>query len=797
MRPSRQLFHSLLYGFAALWLGLSSAQSVIAVSPDFTPAAVIAEAQAYFEQGLSAYRAGNLRQAIQLWEQALSLSNTPQQQAQTLGNLAIAYYETGQYLTALQTNKTALDIFAELNNQAAVGQVQANLGNVYEALGDYERAIAAYQASLTIARSTGNRAAEGVSIGNLGYIHSVQGDQAAALTAYEQSLAIARAVGDLEGESHRLLNMGIAHHALEQIDQAIQFYQQGLDVAHAIDHLPLEARILGHLGTAAADQSDYERAIAYFEQSLEIAKALHDPKLTAITLNNLGHTLLAANQLDAAVIRLQEAIEQLDQLRLSLEDTYNVSVFDTQIYTYNLLTQVLVAQNQPAAALEIAEAGRARAFSDLLANRFNPAIQAKATEAEPLAPFSVAEIQQVAQQANATLVEYLLVPAEEFRVQGKQRGRTASIYIWVIQPDGQIHFRQQDIDPQAVQLKDLVRLSRTSLGRDRGGLGIVAINETDFQTTDTALPTASLRADHLQSLHQVLIAPIQDLLPQDPDERVVFIPQGDLFLVPFPALKTETGDYLIQYHTILTAPSIQVLSLTHQQSNFRQATRQATGSARGRFNPQEMLIVGNPEMPMVWNPNLGGTEQLAPLAGAEQEALDIAAFFEVDALTGQAASERVIKDQISTAQIVHFATHGLLEYGNLQNSGIHDVPGAIALAPGDGQDGLLTSAEILDELSLQADLVVLSACDTGRGDITGDGVIGLSRSLIGAGAASVVVSLWAVPDTPTAELMVHFYEEMKQGSDKAQALRQAMLSTMNSHPSPRDWAAFTLIGDAQ
>ncbi|MEM9162994.1 MAG: CHAT domain-containing protein, partial [Cyanobacteria bacterium P01_F01_bin.4] len=94
---------------------------------------------------------------------------------------------------------------------------------------------------------------------------------------------------------------------------------------------------------------------------------------------------------------------------------------------------------------------------------------------------------------------------------------------------------------------------------------------------------------------------------------------------------------------------------------------------------------------------------------------------------------------------------------------------------------------------LRAELVVLSACDTGRGEITGDGVIGLSRSFIAAGADNVLVSLWQVPDDATSELMIEFYRQRQQ-FDNAQALRQAMLATMASHPDPNDWAAFTLIG---
>lgn len=115
----------------------------------------------------------------------------------------------------------------------------------------------------------------------------------------------------------------------------------------------------------------------------------------------------------------------------------------------------------------------------------------------------------------------------------------------------------------------------------------------------------------------------------------------------------------------------------------------------------------------------------------------------------------------------------------------------------EGGNGLLTAEEILD-LKLNAELVVLSACDTGRGRITGDGVVGLSRSLIASGVSSVIVSLWAVPDAPTASLMTEFYNNIQQRKlDKAQALRQAMLTTMKQHPKPRNWAAFTLIGEAE
>jgi CHAT domain-containing protein len=145
------------------------------------------------------------------------------------------------------------------------------------------------------------------------------------------------------------------------------------------------------------------------------------------------------------------------------------------------------------------------------------------------------------------------------------------------------------------------------------------------------------------------------------------------------------------------------------------------------------------------------------------------------------------------AKLIHLATHGLLD--DLRQSGI---PGALALAPSAGDDGFLSSDEIA-QMRLQADLVVLSACDTGQGTISGDGVIGLSRAFMIAGAGRVMVSLWQVPDDSTAELMQQFYQQRPQNqgaaSQDAKALRSAMLETMKSYPEPLNWAPFLMVGN--
>jgi CHAT domain-containing protein len=186
-------------------------------------------------------------------------------------------------------------------------------------------------------------------------------------------------------------------------------------------------------------------------------------------------------------------------------------------------------------------------------------------------------------------------------------------------------------------------------------------------------------------------------------------------------------------------------------------------------------------------------QQLEPLPDSEKEAKNIADLFKIKALIGKDATESAVISQMSKARIIHLATHGFLD-----ELGEVGIPGVVALAPAGKDDGLLSANEVIN-LKLNADLVVLSACDTGRGKITGDGVIGLSRAFMTAGVPSVIVSLWRVRDDLAAALMPEFYRQWQNHpkQSKAWALRQAMLKTMKDYPNPGDWAAFLLVGEVK
>ncbi|MBD2341951.1 CHAT domain-containing protein [Calothrix sp. FACHB-156] len=423
------------------------------------------------------------------------------------------------------------------------------------------------------------------------------------------------------------------------------------------------------------------------------------------------------------------------------------------------LLNSLIVQNQSTAALEIEERSINRGLVDLL-------VQSLSTK--NVTPPKVEEIKQVAKNQNATIVQYTVL-SENSDVNGKRQTQASELVVWVISPNGEIAFRRVDVQAwqkkNQTNLANLIQQIQASNGsiteRDKGGI----------ITSKTPKNPSALT---WKQLHQLLIQPIADLLPTNPDSRVIVIPQDKLFLVPFAALQDENNKYLIEKHTISTAPSIQVLDLLAKR---RTANTTAT---------QDVLIVGNPTMPT--KPMNPGEQfsKLSPLPGAEQEAKNIASIYNTQALIGDAATETAVVKGMSSARIIHLATTGFLGKSL-------EIPGLLAFAPSSQDDGWLTGSEV-SKLKLKADLVVLSSCDSALGKITGDGVIGLSRAFFVAGANSVIATLGNIPDEPTAALMTEFHSILSKNPDKAAALRQAMLATMKQYPNPQDWGMFTLVG---
>jgi CHAT domain-containing protein/Flp pilus assembly protein TadD len=685
---------------------------------------------AYFQQGLTVARKHQLREL----------------EAGLLGDLARNYESVGKYDQALATQQQSLAIAREQRDRIAEATTLNALGLLYVALGNDQKATQHYIQALAIAQQEKSQLLTGSILDNLGGVARRTGDYAQAFKFQQQALALHRATNNRIGEMITLAGLGNTAFSLKRYDEALKYQEQSLKIAQASNTPAVQAQTLLNIAASYDALQNADRAIDFTQQGLAIANKINNQSLKGFALTNLGDLFLRRGNLTEAEKSIQAAIPILDSLRAGLNDTNKVTLVENQARIYRLLQEVLIQQKRPESALEAAERGRARAFIELLGSRHsNATSQLQLAQAPKLE-----QIRRIAKDQNATLVEYSIVKPD-------------LLYIWVIKPTGEIIFRASPIDP-LLSLKTIVTQGRSEIG-------VRASIQVGSTKLSTETPTEATQAN-LQKLHQLLIEPIAQDLPTNPDQQVIFLPQGEIFLVPFAALPNAQGQQLIEKHTLSTAPSIQTLEFTQAQA--QRSKKQG-----------DVLIVGDPQMP-----KLAG-KQLSPLPGARQEAITIGKLLNTAPILGEQATKPVILKKMQSARIMHFATHGLLD--TVQG----DIPGAIALAPSANDSGLLSAGEIFDLKLNNADLVVLSACDTGRGEITGDGVVGLSRSFVAAGAPSVLVSLWAVDDSSTSELMGELYRQLQSQPNKAQALRQAMLKIRRQKPNPFYWAAFTLIGEAK
>jgi hypothetical protein len=344
------------------------------------------------------------------------------------------------------------------------------------------------------------------------------------------------------------------------------------------------------------------------------------------------------------------------------------------------------------------------------------------------------------------------------------------------------------------ELGTLVATLRDGLGADAARLRMARSAEQERGPT-RGLGTGGATADRAQAALRAFSA---RLLPKDlasivaAGSEVVIVPYGALGLVPFAALPVP-GDTMplgVRY-AIRYAPSLRALD-----------RRDTSASESSRA-----LVVGDPAMPIVPLAD-GRRAQLAPLPGAAAEARWVASHLGTTMLTGRAATETAVRRQLPRAHLVHLATHGLA-FGS--DARVRDS--YVALAPDSLNDGRLTLGEIADDpgLSLSADLVVLSACQTGLGDLKqAEGTVGFQRALLARGARSVLVSLWSVDDRATSLLMQRFYTHWR-GLDghppmnKAESLRRAQQELRSWRPkrgapppfaAPQYWAAFQLVGSS-
>jgi len=574
---------------------------------------------------------------------------------------------------------------------------------------------------------------------------------------------------ELRNLAQTLLRLNLLDEADAAIAEALTLSKSDFESAYLHS---LEAAAILKRALAADGEPSYKPVIAKQE---EVIAAKLKNTAGGEALAKLGATFdfitLAAYQLqagqpdeaEASLRRAEEGADaweensrQAQATAVFSADQVNLSMAEIRSGIYEIRQQIEVRRGDPVAGLVAAENGRGSAQAALLREKLG----LEATE-RIVKTLAADDIREIAKDHGGTLVVYSL--AHGFSTETRQHFSPGEairfpqqLFTWVVSPGGAIDFKS------------------VALGAPLGDL----VSRALLEIRDPAAAGGGKAA--LAELSAVLLDPVRDLLPRERGSIVTFVPQGELFLVPFAALPFGAdGESLLDHHIVTLTPSIELLSLAREQ---RRVVAEAGGT--------DILLVGNPTMPGYRARPDRSAESLSPLPGAEAEARHLATILKAEPLIGDAATEAAVSARMEGARLLHFATHGLLEAENGYNQSLLS---ALAFAPSPGEDGFLTAREI-SRMKLTAELAVLSACDTGRGAITGDGVIGLSRGFISAGVPTLVVSLWPVSDAATAVLMGHYYEAIQSGAAKAAALREAMLETKKRFPDAVMWAPFVLYG---
>jgi CHAT domain-containing protein/tetratricopeptide (TPR) repeat protein len=698
-----------------------------------------------------------------------------------LGDTGYLYLVQGADVEAQHYFRLGLAVGREAGDLGCLASTFSKLGGVYARRGQTQRALDSYAQSLRVRRRIGDRREQGWTLARMGTFHAREGRFREALRHYHEALAIWDEIHDRRAPAWYLFEVGRTHERLGDDATARAFHERALRLAEEIE-LPMASLVLGRLGRIDARRGRAAAAVEYALQAVQRADATGGPDPAWRTRYDLAHVRLSLGQREEALQALRESLDLIEALRAHVvaSDDAQAGWLEERQEVYATTVAVLMDGGQVAQALEVAERSRARAFRDLLAGRESARPGGGAgTLASParVPPPDLARLREQAARGGSTVLSY-------FTGVGR-------VFVWVITPAGEIHGTSSPTSQ--AELDRLIEKLRRGLRADVTAREL----ERDERAGGGARPDPR---PVLRRLHDALIGPVQAWLPRDPDALLTIVPHQRMFLLSFAALRDRSGRYLVERHTLQYSPGLGVLP------SARRPPTPGDGAPR-------VMVVGNPAMPTL----PGRRRPLRRLPGAESEARAVSRLFppqDVTLLLGARATEARVRELAPGQAVLHLATHGVVR---------DDAPleSLLALAPAPGadaaaarptpDDGLWTAREVFD-LDLHADLVTLSACNTGLGRLSGDGVLGLSRAFLYAGTPSLVVSLWRVADPVARRQMERFYAALGDGlSAKAAALRRAQLGTIadlrrgrlrtpSGRPLPEDpayWAPFVLVGEGR
>ena len=763
------------------------------------------QSHAFGALGKSYSHLGNSKKSIENLERSLEIAieeGDEGTKGRAYGNLGNAYKIKGEYGKAIDYLEKSLKVAEGFCERVAEANAHGNLGSTYRSIGNYDKAIFHLKKDLEIRQEMGSRAREGMAYHNLGNVYFDRDDSKEARNYFEKALQLLR---DTDYKSTVALicgNLGIVYLSDGDLEKALEYSMECLRLNKISGQRAFEGLALGNIGSIHARRGNYMKAIYYHEKSLTICRQEERKHKEANAYMMLGQDHMMFSELEEAKRNYLSAIKLCEEIQehLGEKDGCKVSIGDIHDKAYKALSLVLLESEEHEEALVVVERGHSRALVDLMRSSY--LIQtSRDTDGKTLC---TNEIKKCVNKVGASAI-VMSAPFD------------TCLFLWVVETGGEIHLRDASkqthfhvgqgvkslisslysdilVSQEEVQCEDrslavlyggqrpTTEIEKQPRSREAFEMDALERCWSQMREMKLAEDANHQRAPHsshesqspLTRLYNVIIGPVADLL-RGPE--ILVVPEGPFYLVPMAALRDDSGRFLSETFKIRVVPSLTTMKLIQE-------------SPADYHSESGALIVGDPNVGEVeFN---GEIVTVGQLEFARAEAEMIGGLLSVTPLVGDQATKEEVLKQMTTVVLIHIAAHGNIDTGE------------IALAPNPArstqipkkEDFLLSMADV-HKVRLRARLVVLSCCHSGRGKIKAEGVVGIARAFLGAGARSVLVSLWAIDDAATMEFMRSFYEHLHGGESASEALHQAMkcLRESQQFKDVKYWAPFVLMGD--
>ena len=798
-------------------------------------------------------KSGESQQALNKLNEALEISKQKQNsvlEGEILYDMSGVYGNLGAYDLSIQKTKEVLAIYQK-SNPGLVGTAHNSIGSAYlqscfyqKKPEDCSQGLDYFKQALDYARKKDSVSMQASILGNIAKAYELLKDYPQAITNAKQALELSRKYKLKDIEKTALGLLSAAYERAGDHQNALDVSKQSLSLSQQLGDLTSQATVYKIQGTIYTSMKQPQQAIEAYHQELKLAKQIGDTSNQTYPLYKIAIIERDRGNLNQAKTQIETAIKLIESIRgkvtsQDLRTSYFATVQDYYEFYIDLLMQLHKqnpSQGYDALALHVSERSRARGLVELLAEA-GANIRKLATEQLLLNKIDATQkrIQELpAKPNNETRIEALKKESENLLTEYRElqtKIRTTSPEYAAIQYPEPLELKQiqQQLDKDTVLLQ-------YSLGKDRSYVWAVtpdslqayelpaqkqiedAANNFRDAMLSGATPFGKNNPDAINKpasqLSQIILAPLANKLEK---KRLLIVADGVLQNIPFAALadpsatsvtKSVAYQPLIVNHEIVNLPSVTAIA-TQRKLNKRQlATKTLAVIADPVFSANDERVTGKPDSlgkELILDSSLRRAmknlkrNELSRLPGTRKEAEAILKLvppsqslhvYDFDANYNFATNP-----QLKQYRFLLFATHGIVDTTNPELSGI-------ALTQIDKQGkavekGYLRLGDIFN-LDLGAELVVLSACETGLGkNVKGEGLMGLTRGLMYAGSKRAVVSLWQVDDDGTSQLMPLFYKAVLAGKSPTVALREAQLQLWQQKEwqNPYYWAPFTLQGE--